>query len=221
MLTDSAVPTAVLFDLDGTLVDSFPGIASAYHYMLQKMDLGEMTDLAIRELVGQNISSVLSEHFGLSGDRLDEGISTFRRDYGLRGLFRYSKYEGIERVLHRLRDQAVTLCIATSKLRSMTSDLLDHAGWSETFAVVGGAELDGSRIHKRDIIAWSLGQLPEGTRAVAMVGDRGIDIASSQELGLPGIGVTWGYGDRAELVAAGASVIVDSPDELLLALHGS
>ena len=87
------------------------------------------------------------------------------------------------------------------------------------FAVVGGAEPDGSRIHKRDIIAWSLGQLPKGLEAVAMVGDRGVDMEGGQELGLLGIGVTWGYGDTARTVAGGASVIVDSPDELLQALR--
>jgi phosphoglycolate phosphatase len=221
MPVDNGASTAVLFDLDGTLIDSFPGIAAAYHHMLHELGLEDVLDREIRGLVGQNIEAVLHENFGLSGDRLDKGVAAFRAEYGSRGLYRYSKYEGIERVLERLRDEAITLCIATSKMRSMTSDLLAHAGWSETFAVVGGAEPEDSRIHKRDIIAWSLGQLPRGTQAVAMVGDRGIDIASSQELGLPGIGVTWGYGDRAELIAAGASVIVDSPDKLLQTLYGS
>jgi phosphoglycolate phosphatase len=211
--------TAVLFDLDGTLVDSFPGIASAYHHMLQAVDLKDIPDSEIRPLVGQNIKAVLSEHFGLSGNRLEKGVSAFRSEYGSHGLFRYSKYDGIDHALKQLQNDTVTLCIATGKLRSMASDLLAHAAWSETFAVVGGAEVDGSRLHKRDIIAWTLEQLPNGTRAVAMVGDRGVDIEGGRELGLPGIGVTWGYGDTNELGAAGASVIVDSPEQLLRALR--
>jgi phosphoglycolate phosphatase len=219
MAVDDGGSTAVLFDLDGTLVDSFPGIASAYHHMLQAMDLEDIPDSEIRPLVGQNIQAVLSEYFGLSGDRLEKGVLTFRDEYGSHGLYRYSKYEGIDHALKRLQNDTVTLCIATGKLRTMASDLLVHAAWSETFAVVGGAEVDGSRLHKRDIIAWTLDQMPKGTRAVAMVGDRGVDIEGGRELGLPGIGVTWGYGDTDELDAAGASVIVHSPEQLLRALR--
>jgi phosphoglycolate phosphatase len=221
MSPSNTQPIAVLFDLDGTLIDSLPGIVSAYHHLLRELDLGDLPDEDVRKLVGQNISAVLSERFGLSGDRLNRGISVFRDNYGTTGLYRYSKYDGVDDALRKLREDGVTLCIATSKLRSMATDLLSHAGWSRCFAVVSGAEPDGSRIHKRDIIAWSLGQLPRGTRAVAMVGDRGLDIEGGQEMGLLGIGVTWGYGDPTELAAAGASAIVDSPRELLDALYRS
>ena len=72
MPVDDGGSTAVLFDLDGTLVDSFPGIASAYHHMLQAVDLKDIPDSEIRPLVGQNIKAVLHEHFGLSGESARE-----------------------------------------------------------------------------------------------------------------------------------------------------
>jgi len=219
MPVDNRVSIAVVFDLDGTLIDSFPGIAAAYHHMLHELNLEDIPDHEIRGLVGQNIKAVLNENFGLSGDRLERGVAAFRGEYGARGLYRYSKYDGIDSALEQLRNDTVTLCIATGKLQTMANDVLTHAAWSETFAVVGGADDDRSRLHKRDIVAWTLDQLPKGTRPVAMVGDRGVDMESGRELGLLGIGVTWGYGDTAELDAGGASLIVDSPNDLLRVLR--
>ena|SRR5579872_3820621 len=206
---------AVLFDLDGTLIDSLPGIASSYHHLFSELRMPAMSDGDIRALVGQNISVVLSNQFGLSGERLDRGVDLFRQHYASEGLYKFAKFDGIDEALENLRSDSVTLCIATSKLQHMAEDVVLRAGWSRTFAVVAGAERDGSRIHKRDIIAWSLGKLPKENRAVAMIGDRGTDIEGGRQMGLIGVGVTWGYGDRQELVSAGASAIVDSPDELL------
>jgi phosphoglycolate phosphatase len=107
------------------------------------------------------------------------------------------------------------LHIATSKLRSMAVQVVEHAGWSDLFAVVGGSESDGSRYLKRDIIEWTLAQLTDQARPIAMVGDRAGDIAGGLAVGLPGIGVTWGYGSLPELTDAGAAAIAESPRELI------
>ncbi len=208
----------MLFDLDGTLIDSLPGILAAYRHLLAELDLGSRSDDELRQLVGQNVSLVLKDEFGLSGDELTKGVATFRDHYGSDGLFRYSKYAGIDGALAELSDNGIALCIATSKLQNMASDVIRHAGWSGTFQIVGGAEADGSRVHKRDIMTWTLSQLPHGTQTLAMVGDRAVDITSSEDLGVAGIGVTWGYGDRAELVSAGASLTVDTPEALVRAI---
>jgi phosphoglycolate phosphatase len=74
----SADGRAVLFDLDGTLIDSFPGIAAAYHHLLTTMGLGDMDDADIKQFVGPPIQEVLQSHFGLSGSRLDQDSSNSR-----------------------------------------------------------------------------------------------------------------------------------------------
>jgi phosphoglycolate phosphatase len=209
---------AVLFDLDGTLVDSFPGIASAYHHVLDELGLSDIDDADIRTFIGPPIQEALRRYLGLSGSRLEEGVRIFRDHYGAYGLFRFAKYSGVEEMLLALRDQEFDLYIATSKLRSMAVDLIDHAGWTDLFKLVGGAEPDGTRHHKRDVIAWILTQLSDGTSPVAMVGDRAADIVGGRELGLPGIGVTWGYGTILELEDAGATITIDSPHQLPSAL---
>ena len=194
---------AVIFDLDGTLIDSFPGIASAYHHVLIQLELGDMKDADLRQFVGPSIQEAFQQHFGLSGARLEEGVRIFREHYGAKGLFQFSKYSGIDEMLLALRDQGFDLYIATSKLRTMATDIVEHARWTNLFTFVGGAEPDGTRHLKKDVIAWTMAQVVGEACVVAMVGDRAADIVGGSELGLRGIGVTWGYGSVVELEEAG------------------
>jgi phosphoglycolate phosphatase len=209
---------AVLFDLDGTLIDSFPGIVSAYHHVLTQLDLGELNDSELAQFIGPPIREVLQQNFHLTGSRLEEGICIFRHHYGSQGLFRYTKYAGIDAMLHALHDSQYLLFIATSKLRSMALDLLDHAEWSDLFTYIGGADASGDIYLKQDVIGLVLSNVPAKARALAMVGDRAADISGAHSLGLPGIGVTWGYGSVMELTGARPKEIVHSPQELLTSL---
>jgi phosphoglycolate phosphatase len=205
----------VLFDLDGTLVDSLPGIVSAYQHVSAEMQLGAIESADVRPLIGPPIQVGLQRHFGLSGSQLDESVRIFREHYAAYGVLRFSKYAGIEPMLLELRARGVELCIATSKLRTMAVAIVEHAGWIDLFDLVGGAEADGTRHHKKDVIEWTMARIQSGTRALAMVGDRADDILASRDLDLIGIGVTWGYGSVTELVDAGATTTVGSPDQLL------
>jgi phosphoglycolate phosphatase len=208
----------VFFDLDGTLVDSLPGITSAYHHVRSELRLGGTDEADLRPLIGPPIQVGLQQHFGLTGPQLQRGVRIFREHYATYGVFRFSKYPGVERMLSELQNQGIGMSIATSKLRTMAVALVDHAGWTGLFEIVGGSEPDGTRHHKRDVISWTMTQVPIGARVVAMVGDRGDDMAASFELGLRGVGVTWGYGSTNELEDAGATLIVDSPAQLLAML---
>jgi phosphoglycolate phosphatase len=156
----------------------------------------------------------------LTGPRLHEGIRAFRDYYGSEGLLRFTKYPGVEEMLHELREDGYRLNIATSKLQIMAMEVVRCAGWANLFNVVGGAEADGSRHVKVDVIEWTLSQLGDRPQVVAMVGDRAADIEGARALGLVGIGVSWGYGSRHELSEAGAFSTTDSPDQLLKALRG-
>ena len=118
----------VLFDLDGALVDTFPGIASAYRHVLVEMGLEEVDDDGIRPLIGPPIQVGLRPFFGLSGSRLEEGIRIFREHYGAKGLYRFTKYPGIEETIVALKDADFDLYIATSKLRSMAVEVVARRG---------------------------------------------------------------------------------------------
>jgi phosphoglycolate phosphatase len=213
-----SAPQVVLFDLDGTLVDSFPGIASALQHVVAEMGLNTVEDADLKPLIGPPIQVGLQRQFGLSGPRLEGGIRLFREHYRAHGLLRFSKYQGVEQMLLDLRSRGFSLCIATSKLRAFAVAIVEHAGWADLFDVLGGAEPDGTTYCKKDVIEWTMIHLPSEACVVAMVGDRADDITASREIGLRGIGVTWGYGSVTELDEAGATITVESPDQLFATL---
>jgi phosphoglycolate phosphatase len=212
--TKSSRRRAVLFDLDGTLVDSFPGIADAYRHVLIQLGLDDMEDAELKQFIGPPIQEVFRRNLGLNGRHLDDAIQLFREHYGTKGLFRFSKYPGVEEMLSDLHSQGVALYIATSKLRTLALDIVEHAGWADVFTGIGGAEADGIHL-KKDVIARVISHIPSDARVLAMVGDRAADIAGGRQLGLTGVGVAWGYGSIRELTEAGATSIAKSPNELV------
>jgi phosphoglycolate phosphatase len=117
-------------------------------------------------------------------------------------------------MIEALRHAHFSLCIATSKLATMAAAIVDHAGWADEFTIIGGALPDGTRHLKTDVVNWTVDQLSDAT-AMAMVGDRAADMVGGAGAGLPGIGVSWGYGDKDELTRAGARTIADSPAQLV------
>jgi len=211
-------PSAVFLDLDGTLIDSFPGIAGAYGVVFDALGLDAVSDAALRGFIGPPIQEVLRVHLGLGDDEVTRGVRVFRDHYGTEGLFEFTKYEGIDGVLQELVGDGYELYVATSKLQTMATRILEHAGWTDLFRRVGGAELDGSRFLKEDVIRWLAAGLPAGTDIVAMIGDRAADISGGHASGLEGIGVEWGYGSRQELVDARAELVLSSPSELPVAV---
>jgi phosphoglycolate phosphatase len=114
-------------------------------------------------------------------------------------------------VLGELAGGGWRLGVATSKPTVFAERILEHFDLRAAFEVVSGAEMDGSRQHKHEVIAHALVALGvDPSSDCVMVGDREHDILGGKRLGLSTVGVTWGYGPRYELEAAGADVIVDA-----------
>ena len=124
-------------------------------------------------------------------------------------------YDGINDVLDTLRQAGHTLFVATSKPHVYATRIVEHFGLSPFFERVFGAELDGTRGDKAELLAYALAEagVDDAARAM-MVGDREHDVRGAFPSGLRAIGVLWGYGTEAELRAAGANMLVSHPCEL-------
>ncbi len=207
---------SVLLDLDGTLVESKPGIVASYDAALR--DLGHEPDRAfdldfvIGPVLGDVMGTVLA-HYG--DDRVEAAIAAYRRHYAETGLFGAAPYDGIPALLERLRAEGLALFLATSKRTAFAVRILDHLGLSGHFAGLYGSEPDGFRDHKPELIADILRRHDLRPEETVMVGDRRYDVAGAHANGLRAVGVLWGYGGRAELEAAGADWIAATPADLL------
>lgn len=210
----------VLFDLDGTLTDSAPGIINCIRYALDDFDIPYPDDATMRSHLGPPLSVTFEQHFDMRPAEVDRAIAKYRERFHEVGMFENSVYDGVSELLERLTLTGRTLAVATSKPTPSATAILEHFGLARHFAFIGGAELDGPRQHKADVIAHTLEELAALSRytpgeTVVMVGDREHDIRGAAAHGIPGIGVLWGYGDEPELVSAGAIAVARSPVEVL------
>jgi phosphoglycolate phosphatase len=209
MSTSPRYPT-VLFDLDGTLTDPLEGIARSIRYALERLGRPPLSDEVLRGWIGPSLRGSLASV--LDGDQalVEQGMSFYRERYGPTGIFENRVYPGIPELLADLAAAGSCVCLATSKPQIFAQRILDHFEIARHFTVIGGATLDTSRESKAAVIAYVLDALPVAARTDAiMVGDREHDVIGARQNNLPTIGVSYGYGTREELSAAGAITVAD------------
>ncbi len=202
--------TVVLFDLDGTLVDSLPGITAAVNTTLGTSYSAD----EIRPYVGPPLHDWLGVLSGAPD--IDALVAEYRSIYAELMIDGTIVFDGIPELLATLHSDGVTLAIATSKARPLATDLLHGLDLARFFAAVAGP-VPPARDDKATTIAQALSALGSPPDAV-MIGDRHHDIDGAHANGLRAIGVTWGFGSRAEL--AHADALVDQPDDIRAMLLG-
>jgi phosphoglycolate phosphatase len=205
----------ILFDLDGTLTESGPGIISSVRYALEKMGVPAMDGEQLRRFIGPPLLDSFRDLCGFDPAEVTVAIAAYREYYATDGQYENSVYDGIPELLTSLRDAGRTLAVATSKAEVFASSILDHFALTEHFTTIVGSELDGRRTAKADIITEALARLDRPTAGTVMIGDRSHDVRGAAAVGVGSIGVLWGYGDDAELTAAGADALAATPAELL------
>ena len=205
---------AILLDLDGTLVDSRPGIAASCEAALRALGHTPDPSFDIAPLIGPPLPQVISRLLDRYGDdRVDAGIGAYRAHYGEIGLHQTVPYPGIARALRLL--SASTHCyVVTSKRSIFASRIVQSLGFADHFRRVYGTVPDGSLDDKADLIATVLRTETLNARDTVMVGDRSHYMIGAHANGLRAFGVLWGYGSRAELDAAGADALLTAPEEL-------
>ena len=211
--------TAVLFDLDGTIVDSAPGITATLARTFERLGMTVPPPDELLAYVGPPILDSFRDlaHFDIAES--NRALDIYRPLYLETGVFDASVYPGIETVLRRIHESGIPLSLATSKPEQPATVVLEHYDLAKYFDELTGASADEIRSKKSDVVAEALRRLrADGAdlSAPVMVGDRHHDIDGAAEHGVPTIFVTWGYGAATE--QTGASAVVDTADELLDAL---
>jgi phosphoglycolate phosphatase len=207
--------SAILLDLDGTLIDSEPGILSSCRAALRA--LGHETDPAmdIASIIGPPIEDVMRYLLRpFSDDRVTEAVDAYRQDYGARGLLLSELYDGIADALRSIRETGANLYLATSKRATFARTIIENKGLDSLFDGIYGSVPGGNIDHKPELIAHILTKNGLTAGQCVMVGDRKFDIAGAHANRMRAIGVLWGYGSREELEIAGADRLIATTAEL-------
>ncbi|WP_409374268.1 HAD family hydrolase [Streptococcus suis] len=204
----------ILFDLDGTLTDSGQGILNSVAYALEKMGIEEPDTANLNRFIGPPLYESFSRFYQLSPEDTQSAVDTFRVYFKEKGMFENQLYPGIIPLLEELRTAGKTLVIATSKPEIFAKQILEHFGIAHYFDVIAGASLDSSRISKADVIGYAINQLEVFPKHAVMIGDREHDIEGARMHQLPAIGVLYGYGSKQEFEKAGATMIVETVQDL-------
>ncbi|HEL1661478.1 HAD family hydrolase [Streptococcus suis] len=204
----------ILFDLDGTLTDSGQGILNSVAYALEKMGIEEPDTANLNQFIGPPLYESFSRFYQLSPEDTQSAVDAFRVYFKEKGMFENQLYPGIIPLLEELRTAGKTLIIATSKPEIFAKQILEHFGIAHYFDVIAGASLDSSRISKADVIGYAINQLEAFPKQAVMIGDREHDIEGARMHQLPAIGVLYGYGNKQEFEKAGATMIVETVQDL-------
>jgi phosphoglycolate phosphatase len=208
--------THVLIDLDGTISDSLPGIARSLRYAFAECGYAPPTDDAVRSIIGPPFE-VSFPILGVPIDDMAPVVAKYRERYNDVGLFENEMYDGVPAMLDALRDDGLTLALATAKPEAIARRITTHFGLSAHFVFEAGASTvpGDNRRTKADVITYCLDELgvPAGDHVV-MLGDRDHDVDGALANGIDCVGVTWGFGSAAELLNAGAAALADRPHEV-------
>ena len=209
------MPAVVLFDLDGTLSDSAPGLLAALRHALVVNDIPPLDEQTERALLGPPFYESLPPLIGGAG-RLPAVIAAYREHYAAGSMFDTVAYSGVPEVVAALRRAGVRLAVATSKPEPFAVPIVAHLGLADHFETIGGDELDGSLRTKELVIGEVLRRLGNpDPRTVLMVGDREQDVFGARAHGIDCLGAGWGYALPGELEAAGATAVCARPQDLI------
>jgi phosphoglycolate phosphatase len=212
---DAMTRPAALLDLDGTLIDSLPGIVACMRAAMARMGHGLDPREDLTWAVGPPTEDVFVNLLGRFGDaRVAETVAIYRTLYGERYWSEASPYPGVADALAALTEAGIALYVATSKRVDFAARVLAHFGLDRPFAAIHGAEDGGLRSHKAELIAYVLESHGLTRARTVMVGDRRHDIAGAHANKLRSVGALWGYGGAAELTEAGADALAERPDRM-------
>ena len=211
----------VVFDLDGTLVDSAPDLTEALNYTLVKLGRSRVPEESVRHMVGHGARALLTKGLAATGVMdealVEQGFPIFIDHYSDHLADGTRPYPGLEAALDALAAQGVSLAICTNKLEGLSAKLIAALGWEGRFAaLIGGDTLP---VRKPDPAPLFEAIARAGGGRAAYVGDSITDTLTAQAAKLPCVAVTFGFHDRPP-EELGATVLIDHYDQLLGALAG-
>lgn len=209
--------THLLFDLDGTLIDSKRGIYNAVNYTLDQLKIPmDSRPADFSPFIGPPLRDSFTELFKFSPQLAEEATIIYRDYYSRKGLFEFDIIRGVEPAIMELAQKELQMYVVTSKAEEYAIKIVNSLPFGKCFKTITGCEIDGRRSTKHELILHTLEKfslVPSGK--IIMIGDRYHDIRGARSAGISSAAVLYGYGTREELLGESATIYLNSPEELI------
>ncbi|MBP2650584.1 MAG: HAD-superfamily hydrolase, subfamily variant 1 [Firmicutes bacterium] len=205
----------ILFDLDGTLTDSKPGIIKSVQYALDKCGIYEPDLDKLIPFIGPPLLESFQEFYSMERPQAEQAIGYYREYFSKTGIYENAVYPEIIELLASLTNCGKRLIMATSKPAVFATQIAKYFALEQYFTTIVGSNLDGTLTSKTEVVACALSAVSDKLRRRSvMVGDRKYDIIGAQSNHIDSIGVEYGYGTSEELSLANPTHLVANVDEL-------
>jgi len=204
----------LLFDLDGTLVDSSQTISASLEHAVTGMGVSTADRTPIESLIGASLLDIFCKEYDMTDEQAYTAIDLYREHYDSLNQAGTRVYNDIPEILPRLKSAGYRLFIATVKPTKIAEKVLSDLGLRSSFDGVAGSSIDSARRDKSSIIAHALKKFELDPRNSMMIGDRDQDINGARENGMLAMAVTYGFGSRRELDSARPDHMVDCSEEI-------
>lgn len=201
-----------IFDLDSTLLDTSPGIMDSVCYAADKLGYPQLPKETLRSFIGPPLQGSFMRYYGCDKEAAEELTAAYRENYRAGALLHATPYDGIFTLLETLRNEGLLTMVATSKPQPFAEQILRHFGFA--FDAIHGVDFAG-KFGKADMIRLCVEDTGAAPSGCVMIGDTEYDARGAQEAGVPFIGVSYGFGDPAEMAKYPSIGIVGTPMDVL------
>lgn len=212
-MADCSGPKLIIFDMDGTLADTSPGIFDSIRHVAKEMGFKIPTDEELMQSSTGRLGDDFKGLWGINQETVNKALMMFAQYYEETGYLKSALYPGMKELLMDLRNAGHILSVATMKLEDCAIDQAKTWGISDLFDSINGADLFG-KLTKTDLMERSMMSAQASPHESVMIGDTGNDLAGALNCGMRFIAVTYGFGFTREYCVSKGIEFAENSDGL-------
>lgn len=206
----------IIFDFDGTIVDSSPGIYNTANYTVKKLGKKEETNIEkLNQFIGPPLKDCFKLTYDLEDDLVEEACDIYRDRYFEKGQYEVHVFDHIEDVIKSLKDKGYILAIATMKYKEIVLSMLEHLNLAKYFEYIDGTNIEGTK-YKAQILNEILEHFNLEKTDAVLIGDTYHDETAAKEAEIDFLAVNYGFGfDEDAKLSSNMIAIATSPNDIL------
>ena len=207
----------VIFDLDGTLLNTLDDLADSTNYALSKFGYPTRTIDEVRQFVGNGVAKLIERAIpeGKNNPNFEKCLAIFKENYAQNMYNKTAPYNGIIEMLSNLKSKGIKIAVVSNKFDLAVKELCKK--YFEGFIDFAAGENEAQGIKKKpapDTVISVLNEFNFAPEDAVYVGDSDVDIMTAKNSKMPGISVTWGFRDEKFLLENGATILINAPSEI-------